>query len=230
MSVRRKIGYAFILVILFAVIGLMGALSNAATISRGARGTAVRQIQQKLIAWQYLEGTADGVYGRATEAAVRKFQQTNRLPVTGKVDSATAVKLGVPSIDAMQQQTYKPANASSLSREVELLARCIYAEARNEPYTGKVAVGAVILNRVRNASFPSTIAGVIYQPGAFPFVDSGQIDQPPDADSLRAARDALVGLDPTGGCLFYYNPQKTTDAAMHGKKAVMTIGAHRFCL
>ena len=110
-----------------------------------------------------------------------------------------------------------------------LLARVIYGEARGEPYKGQVAIGAVVLNRVRSAQFPNTIAGVIYQRGAFDAVSDGQINLAPDQNAVRAARDALNGYDPTGGCLFYYNPKTATSKWMLSRPVLLRIGNHVFC-
>ena len=111
-----------------------------------------------------------------------------------------------------------------------LLARCIYAEARGESYTGQVAVGAVVLNRVESAQFPNTIAGVIYQKNAFTAVSDGQINLTPDETALNAAKDAMNGWDPTNGCLYYYNPAKATSSWIFSRETVVTIGKHVFAI
>ena len=121
------------------------------------------------------------------------------------------------------------ASSGTTSNDVYLLARVIYGEARGEPYKGQVAIGAVVLNRVRSAQFPNTIAGVIYQRGAFDAVSDGQINLAPDQNALRAARDALNGYDPTGGCLFYYNPKTATSKWMLSRPVLLRIGNHVFC-
>ena len=120
--------------------------------------------------------------------------------------------------------------ASTSDSEIYALARLVHAEARGEPYLGKVAVAAVVLNRVRSASFPNTISGVIYQAGAFDSVADGQINLPPDNDSLRAARDAMNGWDPTGGCVYYYNPATATSAWIWSREVRLSIGAHSFAV
>jgi N-acetylmuramoyl-L-alanine amidase len=114
--------------------------------------------------------------------------------------------------------------------EEQLLARAINGEARGEPYEGQVAVGAVIMNRTKNAAFPKTIAGVIYQPGAFTAVSDGQINVPLENNSTvaRAARDALNGWDPTDGCIYYYNPATATSSWIWGRQIVKKIGKHNF--
>ena len=113
--------------------------------------------------------------------------------------------------------------------EVELLARTISAESRGEPYEGQVAVGAVILNRIEHPSFPNTMAGVIYQNGAFSCIDDGQINEPVYESSKRAAVDAMNGWDPSGGAIYYYNPVTATNKWIRSRPIIVTIGKHVFC-
>ena len=162
----------------------------------------------------------DGIYGAATTAAVKYFQRSNGLTADGIVGNRTAEKLGM---------TLSSSPQADVSQDVYLLARAVYGEARGEPYRGKVAVAAVILNRVSSAEFPNTVHGVIYQKGAFSIVADGQINLAPDAEALAAAKDALNGVDPTGGCLFYYNPAKTKNEYMLSKPVFTVIGNHAFC-
>ena len=112
---------------------------------------------------------------------------------------------------------------------MNLLARVVHGEARGEPYMGQVAVAAVVLNRVDNAQFPNSISGVVYQPYAFSVVLDGQITLTPNSEAIRAARDALNGYDPTSGCLYYYNPAKTTNKWMLSRPIHLRIGEHVFC-
>ena len=121
--------------------------------------------------------------------------------------------------------------AGSNNSDIQLMARAINGEARGEPYEGQVAVGAVILNRVKSSQFPNTIAGVIYQSGAFTAVADGQINVPIDEGSTvyKAARDAMNGWDPTGGCIYYFNPDTATNKWIWSRPHVKTIGKHRFC-
>lgn len=114
------------------------------------------------------------------------------------------------------------------SSDEYLLAKCVYAEARGEPYVGQVAVAAVVLNRVKSASFPNTIAGVIYQPWAFTAVNDGQINLSPNATAIKAAKDALNGWDPTNGCLYYYNPSTATSKWIWSRTVMLSIGKHNF--
>ncbi len=123
------------------------------------------------------------------------------------------------------------AASSSSASDLQLMARAINGEARGEPYEGQVAVGAVILNRVKNSSFPNTIAGVIYQPGAFTAVSDGQINVPIAENStvVKAAQDALNGWDPTGGAIYYFNPNTATNKWIWSRPLIKQIGKHRFC-
>ncbi|MFZ5975259.1 MAG: spore cortex-lytic enzyme [Bacillota bacterium] len=197
---------------------------EAVSLRPGNRGTVVTKIQQKLKDWGYYKGAVDGIYGLQTMYAVQDFQTKHGLTPDGVVGPATAAKLGV-NLNPVKAAT----GATTGSTNVYLLAQLVHGEARGEPYTGKVAVAAVVLNRVDSAQFPNSVAGVIYQPGAFSVVADGQINLAPDADSLKAARDALNGWDPSNGCLFYYNPAKTTNKYMLSKPVLLVIGSHRFC-
>ena len=118
---------------------------------------------------------------------------------------------------------------STSSSDLNLLARTVYSEARGEPYAGQVAVAAVVLNRVKSSSFPNTIAGVIYQKGAFTAVSDGQINLTPNQTAYNAARDALNGWDPSYGSIYYFNPSTATNAWIWSRPHVVTIGKHRFC-
>src|SRR5690606_31320178 len=158
------------------------------------------------------DGPIDGVYGAQTFEAVKKFQAKNGLTVDGVVGNQTAAALGI-ALEDSGRQDYQPSRGGGANEgELYLLAKAVHGEARGEPYIGKVAVAAVILNRVKDPRFPNTIAGVIYQPGAFTAVSDGQINLTPDEESLRAARDAMNGWDPTYGAIYYYNPEETTSA------------------
>lgn len=196
----------------------------------GSKGDNVTKVQQKLKAWGYYSGAVDGVIGQTTYDAIVRFQKKNGLTADGVVGKATYAALGI-TIPASSTTSGAATTASTTnSSDVELLARCIYGEARGEPYLGKVAVAAVVLNRVRSASFPSTIAGVIYQAGAFTAVSDGQFYLTPDADAYRAARDALNGWDPTYGCLYYYNPKTFVNSWILSREVRLHIGKHAFAV
>ena len=190
----------------------------------GSNGDMVKEIQQRLKDWGYYFGSVDGNYGKATEDAVIAFQIKHGIRIDGIVGAQTAEKLGVSLAGADGG-----GGSSATSGDVYLLAQLVYGESRGEPYTGKVAVAACVLNRVESSLFPNSIAKVIYQPGAFSVVDDGQINLAPDQDALRAARDAMNGWDPSGGALFYYNPKKTSNKYMLAKPIICTIGDHVFC-
>jgi N-acetylmuramoyl-L-alanine amidase len=197
--------------------------SSVETLSKvGSTGTEVRQIQTRLKQWGYYNGAVDGIYGSGTKSAVVTFQRKNGLTPDGVAGPATLAKIGLPSGGG------GGAGGFSAS-DVNLLARVISAEARGEPYTGQVAVGAVILNRIDHPSFPNTLAGVIYQPGAFSCLDDGGINAPVQDSAYRAARDAMNGWDPSGGAIYYYNPAKTTNQWIWSRPLITVIGSHRFC-
>ena len=185
----------------------------------GSRGTEVREIQKKLKDRGLYNIAVDGIYGKKTEEGVRKFQKQQGLAVDGIAGPQTLKRLG---ISIGKKPTATEAN-------VNLLARIISAESRGEPYTGQVAVGAVILNRIEHPSFPDSLSGVIYQPGAFTAITDGQFNQPVSDSAYKAARDALNGWDPSGGAIYYYNPAKTSNKFMHSRPVIVTIGKHRFC-
>lgn len=197
----------------------------AAVLEVGSRGSDVTAVQKKLIQWGYLSGTADGRYGEKTRSAVAAFQSRNGLAADGRVGPATAKAMGVTLSGGSVA-----ASASIISADHRLLSRLVYAEARGETYKGQVAVAAVALNRVASASFPNTISGVIFQSGAFTCVSNGSINNTPDSTAIRAALDALNGWDPTGGCLYYYNPEGTDDPWIRTRTVKTVIGNHQFAV
>ena len=208
--------------------GSSGSGSNTVSsipIKYGSRGNDVKTIQSKLKNWGYYAGAVDGVFGSGTKSAVSSFQKKNGLTADGIVGSRTLKALGLSTSGASSS-----GQNSTSSNDEYLLARIISAEARGEPYSGQVAVGAVVLNRVDHPSFPNTIAGVIYQKGAFTALDDGQFDQPIADSAYRAAREALAGSDPTGGCIYYYNPQTATNAWIRTLPITTRIGKHVFSL
>ncbi|HIQ79302.1 MAG TPA: spore cortex-lytic enzyme [Candidatus Scatomorpha intestinavium] len=194
--------------------------AGAATYERGSSGELVSEMQSRLKEWGYYSGEVDGIFGSETEEAVKAFQRKNGLEADGRVGPATLTALGLPT----GQQ-----GEGAESGDLALLARLISAEARGEPYTGQVAVGAVVMNRVEHPSFPNSISGVIYQPGAFSCLQDGQWDEPVADSAYRAAREALAGADPTGGAIYYFNPQTATSEWIWSRPEILTIGNHRFC-
>ncbi len=206
--------------IISAASGTYSQPESTQTLSKvGSRGEEVRQIQTRLSELGYLKDKVDGIYGEKTRAAVIRFQKDYGLTADGIAGPKTLSALGISS-----------SGTGSLSGpDIDLLARIISAEARGEPYEGQVAVGAVVLNRVEHPSFPNTLAGVIYQPGAFSAINDGQFNEPVADSAYRAARDAINGWDPSGGAIYYYNPDRSTNKWIFSRPVITVIGRHRFC-
>ena len=186
----------------------------------GSRGDEVRRVQTKLRQLGYYKGAVDGIYGAATRKAVISFQRSCGLTADGIAGPKTLLYLGLSGSSPYGQYS---------SSDIYLLAKVIAAEGRGESYTGQVAIGAVVLNRVKHASFPDTIAGVIYQKGAFTCVTDSNWSVEPTSSSRKAAQDAINGWDPTGGAIYYYNPAKTASKWMFSRPVTTVIGNHRFC-
>jgi N-acetylmuramoyl-L-alanine amidase len=216
--------YFIVIIVLGGAVLITSHLSNLDSYSKavlsyyGSSGREVVEIQKRLKAWGYYNGPVDGKYGYLTYQAVRYFQSKNGLKVDGIAGKQTLYALGLPTGE------YNPAD-----RHIDLIAHCIYGEARGEPYEGQVAIGAVILNRVADSRFPNSVPGVIYQPGAFTAVSDGQINLTPNDTAYRAARDALNGWDPTYGCIYYYNPATATSKWIWSRPIIVKIGRHNFC-
>lgn len=191
----------------------------------GSRGEEVRTIQTKLKRWGYYKGNVDGIYGSQTLAAVKLFQKKNGLTVDGIAGKKTLEAMGIFSNSSSGSSN----SGTSNSNDLNLLSKLVYGEARGEPYSGQVAVAAVVLNRVKNSSFPNTISGVIYQKGAFDVVSDGQINLTPDSTAKKAAQDALNGWDPSYGAIYYFNPSTATNKWIWSRPLTVTIGKHRFC-
>ncbi len=190
----------------------------------GSRGQEVITIQTKLKRWGYYKGSVDGIYGSKTVEAVKYFQKKNGLTADGIAGEKTLKAMGI-----YNNSTSNSSGGSSSSSDVNLLSRLVYAEARGETYSGQVAVAAVVLNRVRSSSFPNTVAGVIYQSGAFDGVSDGQINLTPDSTAKKAAQDALNGWDPSYGAIYYFNPNTATNKWIWSRPMTVVIGKHRFC-
>ncbi len=202
----------------------------APVVAWGSTGDTVSTIQRKLKQWGYYSGPITGTFGQQTYTAVVAFQQKNGLKADGVVGNATAAAMGISLGGTTTTSGGTTSTSGYTTNETELLARIVYGEARGEPYIGQVAVAAVVLNRVRHASFPNTIAGVIYQAGAFDAVSDGQIWLTPDDNAWRAARDAMNGWDPTYGCIYYYNPATATNAWIWSREIRLSIGRHNFAI
>lgn len=210
-----------------------GFIESAAILRQGAKGGEVKEVQRRLKLWGYYNGALDGVFGASTKAAVVSFQKKNGLTADGVVGKSTYKALGMTSsyeILAGKAEGEASGVGGFSSSDVYLLARTIYAEGRGEPYTGQVAIGAVILNRVRDDAFPNTISGVVYQKHAFTAVSDGQINLTPNETAMNAARDAINGWDPSGGALYYYNPAIATSAWIFDRQTVTVIGKHVFAI
>ena len=188
----------------------------------GSRSDEVRQIQTVLKSKGYYKGNVDGIFGTATKSAVTAFQKDNGLVADGIAGKKTLSKLGIT--DSSNSYT------GYQSSDFELLARIISAEARGESYLGQVAVGAVVLNRIDHPSFPDTLSGVVYQKGAFSCLLDGQFYEPIEDSCYSAAQDAINGLDPSGGAIYYYNPTTATSKWIFSRQVITTIGKHRFCI
>lgn len=213
---RRKIAILIIFIYLFTGTNFIKGINMETVSYWGSSGDEVIQIQNKLKQWGYYNGAIDGSYGSKTYQAVKNFQAKNGLTADGVAGMKTLEALGIST------------KKTTANNNVNLLARAISGEARGESYEGQVAVGAVILNRVNSSKFPNTLAGVIYQSGAFDSVKDGQINMEPTSTALKAAQDALSGWDPTGGCIYFFNPSTSTSKWIWSRPIVRTIGKHCF--
>lgn len=221
---KKSLKYLTYLFSIVALIFIIESLySTVYALSKyGSRGSEVKQIQTKLKNWGYYKGNVDGIYGSQTLEAVKYFQRKNGLTVDGIAGSATLKALGITS-------TSNSSSGTSNNSNLNLLSKVVYSEARGEPYKGQVAVAAVVLNRIASSKFPNTMAGVVYQSGAFTAVSDGQINLEPNSTARKAAQDAINGWDPTSGCLYYFNPNTATSKWIWSRPQVITIGKHIFC-
>lgn len=220
---------ALVLFMIFIIFGLVGpaysyrqaAMQNAKELK--SRDISIKEAQKKLKDLGYYNGKISGNYDYKTYWAIAMFQRDKGLESDGVLREKTARELGI-----LPRKEKKEKAKEFNQEDVYLLARAVHGEARGEPYVGKVAVAAVILNRVKSPEFPNTIAGVIYQPGAFTAVSDGQINLTPDREAIAAALDALNGWDPTDGALYYYNPEKSTSQWIWTREVHLVIGKHHF--
>lgn len=232
MTKRTKIVFVALALIfcgglLFSFTAVDKNIDAASVVKQGSQGAIVRQIQTKLKNWGYYTGGVDGIYGSKTASAVKYFQRKNGLAQDGVVGAKTAAALGITLSSSGSSSS--GGTASTNNSDLYLMARAVYGEARGESYTGKVAVAAVILNRVRSKDFPNTVSGVIYQPWAFTAVHDGQINMGTNDECIKACRDAMNGWDPTYGCIYYYNPATATNQWIRSRPIIITIGKHVFC-
>lgn len=212
---------AFKFILCLILIFSLTVISAFALSKMGSRSEEVRKIQTALRDRGYFTSNIDGIFGTLTKNAVIAFQKDNGLTPDGIAGKNTLKALGITNAS----QSFDGYDSS----DYELLARTISAEARGESYIGQVAVGAVILNRVEHPSFPDTLSGVIYQKGAFSCLNDGQFYEPIADSAYSAARDAINGMDPSGGAIYYYNPEKSTNKWIFSRPVITTIGKHRFC-
>ena len=211
---------------------------GVAILRQGSKGAEVKEVQRRLKLWGYYNGSVDGVFGASTRSAVIAFQKKNALTADGVVGKSTYKALGMTNSYNLLMGGASSNTGSNTtggvngfsSSDVYLLARTIYAEGRGEPYIGQVAIGAVVLNRVRSGQFPNTISGVVYQKHAFTAVSDGQINLTPNETAMKAARDAISGWDPSGGAIYYYNPAVATSSWIFDRQTVTVIGKHVFAI
>ncbi len=225
-TMRTAVLILMVLLLAAALFGSMVLTANASVVKYGSTGDTVKTIQTKLKNWGYYFGSVDGIFGSQTLAAVQYFQRVNGLTVDGIVGTNTAAALGMTLSSSSGSSSSTGGYSSS---DVYLMSKCVYGEARGESYTGKVAVAAVILNRIASSSFPNTVSGVIYQSGAFTCVSDGQINLGTNDECTQAVYDAINGWDPSGGALFYFNPATATSAWIWSRPQIVTIGQHIFC-
>ena len=208
----------------------LSSTAKSGNITKGKTAENIKKVQTALKNAGYYKSTVDGAWGKRTLCAILHFQSDNGLTVDGVVGSGTESKLGINLSSGGSTGTGTGSTTNISDSDLTLLARCVYGESRGEPYNGQVAVAAVVLNRVKSSKFPNTIYGVIYQRGAFTAVSDGQINLTPNQSAYNAARDALNGWDPTGGCLYYYNPATATSSWIWSLTVHIKIGKHNFAL
>lgn len=213
------------LVLCLILSAVVGAALGDRSLSSGSKGSEVKELQQKLTQLGYQLGKADGVYGKKTEDAVKRFQKNRGLKVDGIAGEKTIKELKRLTGESKTSGDKKVGHKET---DYKLLARAVYSEGRGEPYIGQVAIAAVVMNRIKSSSFPNTIAGIVYQPQAFSAVADGQIDLEPDETAIKATREAMDGTDPTHGAIYYFNPDKTKNKFIWSRPQILKIGKHIF--
>ncbi|GIQ68580.1 spore cortex-lytic enzyme [Xylanibacillus composti] len=223
---------------------------SKATIKYGSQGSDVRELQGRLKFLGYYHGNVDGDFGYQTLNAVKNFQSAFGMTVDGIAGSKTKLRLweatknwrpgdenfganpggGGGGGGGARQQIATSNHLGLSDNDLNLMANAVYGEARGEPYEGQVAVAAVILNRIKSASFPNTVSEVIFQPRAFTAVADGQIWLTPNERAKQAVMDAINGWDPSGGCIYYFNPDTATSGWIWTRPQVKQIGKHIFCM
>ena len=219
-NLRKILSLSLIVVVLVGYVSLsafIGGNLNLKSLNITDNMFQTRIVQSKLFDLGYYNGTIDGLFDEDTILAVKNYQEDNGLVVTGELDSTTTASLGVSS-------------SAQTNSDLYLLAKLIHSEARGEPYAGQVAVGAVVLNRVKDPGFPNTLEGVIYQPWAFTALHDGQFNLEPNSTAYQAAQDAFNGWDPSYGSIYYYNPRTATSSWIFSRTTIVTIGNHVFAV
>lgn len=214
---KRKIKVVLVVVFVLVIVVSSGFLVNHYEKKMGSVTIPNKILQAKLQDLGYYNGSITGTMNLETKTALQEYQKNEGLEMTGTLDEATQTAVGVSASNQSNTDLY-------------LLAKLIHSEARGEPYEGQVAVGAVVLNRVKSAEFPNTLEEVIYQPWAFTALHDGQFDLEPNATAYQAAEDALNGWDPSYGCLYYYNPTTATSQWIFSRTTVVVIGNHVFAI
>lgn len=214
------------------------------TVYVGSSGKDVTEMQGRLKFLGFYTGPVDGTFSWRTYNGLRNFQYEFGMPIDGILGPKTKLKLweatkdwrpGAPetapakSEAASAPKKLPKTNVNFSQNELQIMANAVYGEARGEPYIGQVAVAAVILNRVKSPSFPHSPSAVIFEPGAFTAVADGQIWMTPNETASKAVQDALNGWDPTGGALYYFNPDTATSAWIWSRPQIKKIGKHIFC-
>jgi N-acetylmuramoyl-L-alanine amidase len=252
------VSYRLVILTVCVVFGLLGLYSlqhttqsretfSSAILTEGSSGKDVYELQGRLKALGYYNGTVDGIFNGATKNAVTWFQWKFGMKSDGVVGAKTKLKLWNATKDWRPTAEDLPVgaggntgagNSSKLpasnnlgftAQDMKYMANAVFGEARGEPYEGQVAVAAVIINRVKSPEFPKTATGVIFQPGAFTAVSDGQIYLTPNDKAVKAVKDAMSGWDPSDGCLYYFNPDTATSKWIWSRPQYKTIGKHIFC-
>lgn len=213
-------------------------------LTRGSTGQDVKELQGRLKYIGFFKGKVDGVFGWGTYWSLRNFQKEFGMKVDGVAGTKLKERLvkatknyKASSDSASKSNSSKSSNKKQVTNapngytnnDIKLMANAVYGESRGEPYIGQVAVAAVILNRLTSSSFPNSVSGIIYQPGAFTAVADGQINLTPNENAKKAVLDAINGWDPTTGCIYYYNPKTATNKWIRKRPKILTIGEHIFC-
>ncbi|MFB3170350.1 spore cortex-lytic enzyme [Neobacillus sp. 179-C4.2 HS] len=237
---QRKAIFKILLIMIFLTVTSLAnsdqskdiqAFSNQ-VLQQGSSGEDVIELQSRLSYNGFYKGKIDGVFGWGTYWAVRNFQDQFGLPVDGMVGAITkAMLVKATKYEKQGNSGGTGANVPNgySQNDIQLMANAVYGESRGEPYIGQVAVAAVILNRVQSASFPNSVAGVIYEPGAFTAVADGQINLTPNETAKKAVLDAVNGWDPTGNAIYYFNPDTATSSWIWSRPQIKKIGKHIFC-